>query len=89
MRLNVLAAVTALVCAGCVDNGVPLTRTPGAVTNMTPNGDVVRRTDTAAPDTPPGTRPARNYKDNAVDTDPSSPRYRDRGQQVEVPLLSQ
>ncbi len=89
MGFKIAAAIAVLVCAGCVDNGVPVPRGSGAASTATPNGDVVRRTDTAAPDTPPGARPARNYKDNATDTDPSSPRNRDRGQKVEAPLVTQ
>ena len=85
---RMFAAAAALLCVGCQDNQVPLTRGTPQPTNA-PNGDVTTRTDRAAPDTPVGRQPAKGFRDNAIDTDPSSPRTRDRGQQVEVPVLSQ
>lgn len=83
-----LAPAFLLLCAGC--SNVSLNGTPAAASPATtPNGDVLQRTDRAAPDTPAGVRPAARFRDQAVDTDPSSPRTRDRGQKIEVPTLSQ
>ncbi len=76
MRAYLIATALVLACAGCTVPGAQ----PGA-----PNGDVTKRPDAAAPDTPPGVKPAANFKDKAVDTDPASPRTRDTQQRIQVP----
>ncbi len=84
MSSRLLVPALILLCAGCAETPA---RTP--VSNSTPNGDVIQRSDRSAPDTPVGKKPASGYRDQAVDTDPASPRTRDTGQKVEVPVRTQ
>ena len=79
-RLLVPAIGILLAAAGCT--------VPGA-SPTTPNGDVTQRQDRSAPDTVAGAKPARGFRDKAVDTDPSTPRTRDSQQKVQVPFVTQ
>ena len=74
------ALILVLATAGCA--------MPGA-SPATPNGDVTQRQDRSAPDTVSGARPARGFRDKAVDTDPSAPRTRDSQQKVQVPFITE
>ncbi len=80
MLARLSASLLLLACAAC---SVPMAQ-PSA-----PNGDVVRRGPTAAPDTVTNAPPPRGYRDNSVDTDPSAPRTRDTQQRVQVPFVTQ